>query len=254
MVKANALNISANGIVGFNGSGFVSSPTTQYAVLTAGSTSSSIIPVGPGTAGQMFQSGGVAASPAYSTATYPISSGTARKILMSNGTNWDYSTETYATPGTSGNVLTSDGTNWTSAAPPTGSLNFTQLTVTNAQLKTAFSLQLIPAQGAGTVIIPIFVGWKLNYGGSNAFTNSPTTRLNYNTAVASNIIATNNAGASFWQQTSTTFFFAYPQINELSSSAITNVAVYYNSGLAATGNAANNNTVTVNCVWYVSNI
>ena len=45
---------------------------------------------------------------------------TSRKILVSNGTSWLPSTETYAIPGTSGNVLTSDGTNWTSAAPSGG--------------------------------------------------------------------------------------------------------------------------------------
>lgn len=253
MVKANALNLSTARIVGFNGTSFVGFATTQYAVLAGASTSSAMTSTGPGTAGQIFQSNG-SATPQYSTATYPSGSVTSRKILVSDGTNIVASTETYAVPGTSGNVMTSDGTNWVSSAPPTGSLFFTQLNVTNAQLKTAFSLQLIPAQGANTVIVPIFVGWKLKYGGSNVFTNNPTTRLNYSTAVASNIIATNNAGNAFWQQASDTFFFAYPQINELSSSNITNVAVYYNSGLAATGNAAGDNTVTVNCLWYISNI
>lgn len=53
----------------------------------------------------------------YSTPTYPSTSGTSRKVLISDGTNNVYSTETYAVPGTSGNVMTSDGTNWTSSAP-----------------------------------------------------------------------------------------------------------------------------------------
>ena len=55
--------------------------------------------------------------PAFSTATYPATAGTARKVLMSDGTNFVSSTETYAAPSTSGNILQSDGTNWTSAVP-----------------------------------------------------------------------------------------------------------------------------------------
>lgn len=65
---------------------------TQFDVLVGGAANA-IASVGPGSAGQVLQSGGNAANPAYSTATYP------------------------ATAGTSGNVLTSNGTNWTSAAP-----------------------------------------------------------------------------------------------------------------------------------------
>lgn len=52
----------------------------------------------------------------YSTPTFPNASATSGKIIKSDGTNWLASTETYAAPGTSGNVMTSDGTNWTSAA------------------------------------------------------------------------------------------------------------------------------------------
>jgi len=44
--------------------------------------------------------------------------------MVSDGTNWVASTETYATPGTSGNILTSDGTNWTSAAPAAATMSF----------------------------------------------------------------------------------------------------------------------------------
>jgi len=44
-----------------------------------------------------------------------ISSPTARKILVSDATNFVASTETWAAPGASGNYLTSDGTNWISS-------------------------------------------------------------------------------------------------------------------------------------------
>jgi hypothetical protein len=68
-------------------------------------------------AGKVLQGAGVGVASTFSTPTYSSASGTSRKILVSDGTNNVYSTETWATPGSSGNVLTSDATNWTSAAP-----------------------------------------------------------------------------------------------------------------------------------------
>ena len=67
---------------------------------------------------------GASAAPTWSTPTFPNASATTRKIIVSDGTNWTASTETYAVPGTTGNVLTSDGTNWTSAAPTGSAFNF----------------------------------------------------------------------------------------------------------------------------------
>lgn len=93
---ANDLNIKQSGLVKFDGTAtFTGVTTTQYDVLV-GAASNGISNVGPGTAGQVLQSGGNAANPAYSTATYP------------------------STAGNTGNVLTSDGTNWISTAPING--------------------------------------------------------------------------------------------------------------------------------------
>ncbi len=94
-LPANALDITAAGLVRFDGSTTFSGVTVTNHDVLVGSTSNGITSVGPGSAGQVLRSGGASADPAYSTATYP------------------------ATAGTSGNVLTSDGTNWSSAAPAT---------------------------------------------------------------------------------------------------------------------------------------
>jgi hypothetical protein len=67
---------------------------TNHGVLV-GATTSAITQLAAGSAGQVLQSGGASADPAYSTATYP------------------------STAGSSGNFLKSDGTNWSSAALPT---------------------------------------------------------------------------------------------------------------------------------------
>jgi hypothetical protein len=58
---------------------------TQYDVLVGGA-SGAIASVGPGTSGQILQSGGNAANPAYTTATYP-STTTANQLLYSSATN-----------------------------------------------------------------------------------------------------------------------------------------------------------------------
>lgn len=66
---------------------------------------------GVATAGKVLQSGATSA-PTWSTPTYPSASGTAGKILISDGTNNIYSTPTYPnTSGTAGKILRSDGTN-----------------------------------------------------------------------------------------------------------------------------------------------
>lgn len=68
---------------------------------------------------------GASAAPVWSTPTFPNASAAARKKIVSDGTNWVASTETWAVPGTSGNLLQSDGTNWTAIAVPTWNQNTT---------------------------------------------------------------------------------------------------------------------------------
>lgn len=95
----------------------ITGTTTQYDVIV-GAGASSVTAVGPGSAGQVLQSGGAAANPAYSTPTYPSTSGTSGKILVSDGTNNVYSTPTFPNASaTSGKIIISDGTNWIASTP-----------------------------------------------------------------------------------------------------------------------------------------
>lgn len=65
-----------------------------------------------GASGTVLQGQGVGTAPAFSTPTYPSASGSAGKILISDGTNNIYSTPTYPnTSGSAGKILVSDGTN-----------------------------------------------------------------------------------------------------------------------------------------------
>jgi hypothetical protein len=115
LVSAGASTNPAFGTVVVAGGGTGATTLTNHGILVGAGTSS-ITQLTAGSAGQVLQSSGSSADPSYSTPTYPSASGTSRTILVSDGTNNVYSTETWAVPGTSGNVLTSDGTNWTSAA------------------------------------------------------------------------------------------------------------------------------------------
>jgi hypothetical protein len=99
------------------GTGRVTS-TIAYGLLAAGTTATGVQQtLATGSGGQILRSGGSGALPSYSTATYPAVAGTARKMVVSDGTNLVMSTETYDTPGTVGNMLMSDGTNQVSTTP-----------------------------------------------------------------------------------------------------------------------------------------
>lgn len=83
---ANALDITAAGLVKFDGTATFSAVTTTQHDVLVGGASNGITSVGPGSAGQVLQSGGAAADPAYSTATYP-STTTSQQILYSTANN-----------------------------------------------------------------------------------------------------------------------------------------------------------------------
>lgn len=90
---------------------------TNHGVLVGAGTSA-ISQTATGSAGQVLQSGGASADPTYSTPTYPSTSGTSGKVLISDGTNNVYSTPTFPnTSATSGKIIISDGTNWIASTP-----------------------------------------------------------------------------------------------------------------------------------------
>lgn len=90
---ANATNALTTGQVSFSGTAFSASTLTQFDVLVGGA-SNAISSIGPGTAGQVLQSAGNAANPAYSTATYPSTATSVGTLLIADGTNWGATTTT----------------------------------------------------------------------------------------------------------------------------------------------------------------
>jgi hypothetical protein len=161
-------NTGVTALTGFTGSGTSSgtnngdqtiaglSPLTTKGDLFTYSTVNTRLPVGATDGMILGVSSAATTGLVWSTPTYPMARGTARTILVSNGTNNVYSTETYAVPGTSGNVFTSDGTNWTSAAPATNgtvtSVGFTGGLISVATATTTPALTVAGTSGG----IPYF--------------------------------------------------------------------------------------------------
>lgn len=189
-----------------------------------------------------------------STPTFPNASATSGKIIKSDGTNWLASTETYAAPSTSGNLLTSDGTNWTSANPTVYSAT---LNLTNAQIKSLFTvpITIVPAPGAGKVITVFSIMTKFIYGGTNAFTGGGNLNIRYTGTAGQSINASIMTSALI---TGTASVYSQTLNTAISGAAIANLeddpVVIHNLTAAFTGNAANNNTINVKILYYITQI
>ncbi len=110
--------VSLTGVLTGNGTNAVTAnAVTQFGVVIGGA-SNAVGSTAVGNAGQVLQSGGAGVNPTYSTATYPLTAGTAGKVLISDGTNIISSTPTFPNASaTAGKFIRSDGTNWIASTP-----------------------------------------------------------------------------------------------------------------------------------------
>ena len=159
---------------------------STFLVTDTTTTSAGKIPLSTTTAGKHT----------YSTPTYPTSSATARKMMVSDGTNWVASTELWPIATTSGNMLVADGTNWVTTAPTgTGSpMKGTGPSMTPQIIDGHAAASPTSAQLSNAIVN--------NYGQAAADVNltGPTPAAGMNFVM----IAGTAQGANYWRYTSTT--------------------------------------------------
>jgi len=83
---------------------------TAHGVVLAEGTGA-FVATSAGTAGQLLQSGGAGVDPNWTSATFPTSVGASGTILLSNGTNWVASTDTYPNTSTAGALIAATAAN-----------------------------------------------------------------------------------------------------------------------------------------------
>jgi len=131
---------------------------------------------------------------------------------------------------------------------------FATVTLTNAQMKAATFVTIVPAAAPGVVIMPLRYFCRLNYGGTNIFTSSPSLKF---IPLNSGYL---HGTTGFWQQNYTTFasLTAITDNQDLNNVANTGpIGSYGNTSHSVfllggiTGNAANDNTLTVLMEYYL---
>lgn len=139
-----------------------------------------------------------------------------------------------------------------------GQIRWQDTTLTSAQVKALATtpITLVAAPGAGKSILFVGAILKLNYGGTNAFTESDD-NLGIKYTDASGVqVCTTIECTGFIDQTANTYTNAVPKAdNIVAATGIENQAlVLDNLNDNFTGNAANNNTLSVRVYYVVQTI
>lgn len=110
LLNASSITAGWTGQLGLTRGGTAASLTADNGGIVYSNATTLAILASTATAGKVLQSGS-STTPAWSTPTYPSASGTAGKILRSDGTNNVYTTSTFADTYTASNLLYSNGAN-----------------------------------------------------------------------------------------------------------------------------------------------
>lgn len=200
-----------------------------------------------------------------STTTLQAGSGGVKLGAVAEGALVTSSTSVISTvTGTAGFVLTANaaGTapSFQAAAAPSGVVKVVTLTLTNSQIKNlhATPIQILAAPGAGLSIIGVQQVGTLNYGGTSAFTAaaSQTIVLKY-TDGAGLLVSTSTDALTTALIVSTSSKFQLGGITLTNPTAITSTAnktvvVYQPIATEISGNAANDNTITISFAYMIA--
>jgi hypothetical protein len=140
-----------------------------------------------------------------------------------------------------------------------GFLQWTDVTLTSTEVKALETtpIELVPAQGAGSVIKFMGALLKLDYGGTNGFTEGGNDNVVINYTDGSGVSVSQSVeGTGFIDQTADTYTNAEPAIDAIvaATGAENQALVLHNPGTGIGGNAADDNTLVVRTYYIVQSI
>lgn len=139
-----------------------------------------------------------------------------------------------------------------------GFLQFADVTLTSAEVKAlaATQIELVAAQGAGSVITFISASFKLDYGGTNVFTEAGDNLAIKYTDASGVAVSQTIETTAFITATADTYTSVQPVIDAIvaSAAAENQALVLDNIGSEIAGNAANDNTLVVRVYYVVQSI
>ena len=174
--------------------------------VLVGEGTSSIVALATGSAGQVLQSGGAAADPTWTTATFPSTAGGTGTIIRADGTNWVATTATYPATATVSQILyasasnvigglatANNGTLVTSATGVpsilTGPGTTGNIFQSNAAAAPSFSTATYPsaATGTGKILIADGTNWVAS---TPTYPNAASTALKHIKSDGTNFVTT----------------------------------------------------------------
>lgn len=190
-----------------------------------------------------------------------VGKGTAGQLVRATATGTGYTTATFpSTAGTSGNILTSDGTNWTSATNTAGAgLQAVTVNLTSAQIKAIHGtpITVVPAQGANTIIMVVSAVARSFYGGTNVFVAGAAQEIVLYYSTLEEITNSFIGNAMITAAADRYAGYGIDPSTSLSTQPLTDydnrpITLYNPVVTEITGNAANNNTMRVQVIYWVA--
>jgi len=139
-----------------------------------------------------------------------------------------------------------------------GIISYANVTLTNTNVKNlaATPITVVAAPGAGKAVKFMGAVLKMNYGGTNAFTEAGDNFVFRFTNGSGVIVSQTIETTGFIDQTATTMTSSEPKIDAIvvATGAENQALVIHNTGSEIGGNAANDNTVTLSVAYRIVQI
>jgi hypothetical protein len=254
LISGGASADPAFGTLGVSGGGTGAVTLTAHGVLI-GEGTSAVTATTAGSSGQALISGGASADPAFGTLGVSgggtgVASLTAYQLVTGGTTTTNPVQQV-----TAGTSLGQGATNvqilstTSSSALPTWTDLSTAITLTNAQIKAlnATPITVINAPGSNKVLYVTSCMAKLNYGGTSAFTAAASQTITLQYSGGTNIISAVCSNAFITSTASQIMGTINGGQDQIAYSTITNSSITVKNPVATeiTGNAANDNTITL---------